>query len=336
MEQELVEWLKKRLGPHPALRLGIGDDAAVVDLGGSTDCVVTVDAVMDSVDFEVAKIDARRAGHKALAVNLSDLAAMAAQPVAAVVALVLPRQPSSCWGLADSTPGTPAQRVQLGSYELAVRLFEGMLPLAERHGVAIAGGDTNTWDGPLVISITALGRPGPSGVWRRDGARAGDQILVTGSFGGSLAGRHLDFEPRVREALLLAERYEIHAAIDVSDGLSLDLSRLAEASGCGAAVDLDRVPIADAARELARTESDGRTALERALADGEDFELVLAAPPDVAGKIIADQPLAISITRIGEIVRDRGLWQIAAGGKLKPLSARGYLHRSSATLGEAP
>jgi len=315
MEQELVDWLKKRLPSHPALRLGIGDDAAVVDLGGSTECVVTVDAVMDGVDFELAKIDPRRAGHKALAVNLSDLAAMAARPVAAVVALVLPRR---------------------DGYNLAVKLFEGMLPLAERHNVAIAGGDTNTWDGPLVVSITAIGRPGPRGVWRRDGARPGDDILVTGSFGGSLAGRHLDFEPRVREALVLAERYEIHAAIDVSDGLSLDLSRLAEASGCGAAVAVDQVPIADAAHELARTQSDGRTALDHAVADGEDFELVLAAPPNIADRILAEQPLDISITRIGQFASNRGLWQLAAGGQLMPLSARGYVHRSSGTLAEAP
>jgi thiamine-monophosphate kinase len=326
MEQELVDWLKKRLGAHPALRLGIGDDAAVLDLAGSTECVVTVDALMDGVDFELAKIDPRRAGHKALAVNLSDLAAMAAVPVAVVVALVLPRQPQLCWGLADSTPATrpdPATRVD--SYELAVRLFEGMLPLAERHDVAIAGGDTNTWDGPLVVSITAFGRPGPRGVWRRDRARPGDQILVTGSFGGSLSGRHLDFDPRVREALLLAERYEIQAAIDVSDGLSLDLSRVAAASGCGAAVELERVPIADMAGELAR--ADGRTALEHALADGEDFELILAAAPDVAERIVADQPLDVTITRIGQFVAERGLWRAAEGGRIVALAPRGYLHR---------
>ena len=307
MEHEFVDWLKKHLPPHPALKLGIGDDAAVLSLADSGECVVTVDVLMEGVDFELAEIDARRAGHKALAVNLSDLAAMAAMPVAAVVGLALPRK---------------------NALELALRLYEGMLPLAQRFDVAIAGGDTNTWDGPLAISVTVLGRPTSRGVWRRDGARPGDEILVTGSFGGSLLGRHLNVEPRVREALILAERYDIHAAIDVSDGLSLDLSRLADASGCGAVVELDQVPIADAARELARAGNDGRTPLDHALGDGEDFELVLAAEPAVAARILTDRPLDVPITRIGQFIPQRGLWQTSPEGKLISLAARGYVHHS--------
>jgi thiamine-monophosphate kinase len=307
MEHELVDWLKKHLPSHPALKLGIGDDAAVLSLLDSSQCVVTVDLLMEGVDFELAEIDARRAGHKALAVNLSDLAAMAAVPVAVVVGLALPRK---------------------NALELAVRLYEGMLPLAEQFNVAIAGGDTNTWDGPLAISVTALGTPTQRGVWRRDGASPGDEILVTGSFGGSLLGRHLNVEPRIREALILAERYDIHAAIDVSDGLSLDLARLADASGCGAVVDLDQVPIADAAGELARVGNDGRTPLDHALADGEDFELVLAAAPAVAARILADRPLHIPITRIGQFTTKRGLWQASRDGSHISLPARGYVHHS--------
>ncbi len=150
---------------------------------------------------------------EALAVNLSDLAAMAARPLAAVIALALPRH---------------------DALRIAQELYEGLLPLAERYGVAIAGGDTNSWDAPLAVAITLLGTPGPRGPLLRSGARPGDRILVTGAFGGSILDRHFDFEPRVHEALLLASRYDLHAGIDVSDGLSLDLSRLAAASGCGA------------------------------------------------------------------------------------------------------
>ena len=167
---------------------------------------------------------------------MSDLAAMAAEPLAGVVALVLP---------------------QTGGLELAIELYEGMLPLAEKHGLVIAGGDTNSWDGPLVVSITLLGKVTPRGALRRGGAKAGDRILATGAFGGSILGRHLDFEPRVAESLLLNERYELHAGIDVSDGLSLDLSRMAEESGCGAMLQLDKIPIADDARRLAEQLSDG-------------------------------------------------------------------------------
>ncbi len=183
--------------------------------------------------------DPRRIGHKALAVNLSDLAAMAAQPLAAFISVALPKA---------------------GAERLARELFEGILPLAQRHGVAIAGGDTNTWTGGLVISITALGTVTARGPLLRSGARPGDRILVTGSLGGSILGKHLDFEPRVAEALLLAERYELHAGIDVSDGLSLDLSRMAGESGCGAVLDLLQIPVAEAAHALTARDTAGRTA----------------------------------------------------------------------------
>jgi thiamine-monophosphate kinase len=305
MEQALIHWLRDRLPPHPLLRLGIGDDAAVLDMRGAAECVVTVDALMDGVDFRLEQIDPRRAGRKALAVNLSDLAAMAAEPLAGVIALVLPKT---------------------GGRELAVELYEGMLPLAEKYGLAIAGGDTNSWDGPLVISITLLGKVTPRGPLRRGGAKAGDRILATGAFGGSIVGRHLDFEPRIAEALLLNERYDLHAGIDVSDGLSLDLSRMAEESGCGALLELGRIPIADDARRLALERSDGSSPLDHALADGEDFELLLAVPPDESQRILADQPLLVPIAEIGEIVPERGLWQRGeSGGKLS-LLPRGWEH----------
>ena len=177
---------------------------------------------------------------------------MGARPVGAVIAVALPRS---------------------GGRKLGVELLEGILPLAERYQIAIAGGDTNSWDGPLVISTTANAETTAHGPMLRSGARPGDRFLVTGFFGGSILGKHFDFEPRVDEALMLAERYGLHAAMDVSDGLSLDLSRMATESGCGAIVDLDKVPIADAAHELSRDEPDGRTPLDHALSDGEDFEL---------------------------------------------------------------
>ena len=139
MESELIAWLRKRLPPHPLLRLGLGDDAAVLDMAEARQCAVTVDLLTDHVDFELARDDPRRVGRKALAVNLSDLAAMASRPLAAVIAVALPRH---------------------GGMELAVNLYEGLLPLAEQYNVAIAGGDTNAWDGPLVLSITLLGQVG--------------------------------------------------------------------------------------------------------------------------------------------------------------------------------
>ena len=319
MESEFIAWLRGRVPAHPQLTVGPGDDAAILQIGGGK-CVVTVDLLTDGVDFELAKIDARRAGRKALAVNLSDLAAMAAKPVAAFVAVALPRH---------------------DGLRLAKELFEGMAPLAARYGTAIAGGDTNSWDGPLVISVTAIGEITSHGPLLRSGANPGDRIVVTGEFGGSILGKDLDFDPRVDEALLLNERYTLHAGIDCSDGLSLDLSRLAAESGCGAALDLARIPIAPAAKEkgsgdvfdnqgggssFSDVENDSRP-LQHALSDGEDFELILAVPPDDAARMIAEQPLAgLRLTDIGQLIAEPGLWETTPDGQRRPLSPRGFEH----------
>ncbi len=307
MESALIAWLRERLPPHPLLQLGIGDDAAVLNMAGVEQCVVTVDAVTDHVDFELSRgDDPRRVGRKALAVNLSDLAAMAAQPLAAVMALVLPRQ---------------------NGLQLAQALFEGMLPLAEKYNLALAGGDTNSWDGPLVISITLLGKVTDRGPLRRGGAKAGDRILATGQFGGSILGRHFDFQPRVEEALLLNQRYRLHAGIDVSDGLSIDLARMAQESGCGAVLQTDAIPVSDDARRLSHERSDGLSPLDHALGDGEDFELLLAVAPAEAKKILVDRPLEIRITDIGEFISEPGLWQRDSSGTKVPLAPKGWEHR---------
>lgn len=313
MERSLIEWLRARLPGREDLLVGPGDDAAVLRGAGDCDCVVTVDVVMDGVDFRLAEIDPRRAGRKALAVNLSDLAAMGAQPTAAVIGLVLPRQ---------------------GGESLARELYEGLLPLAAEFDTVIAGGDVNSWAGPLVVSVTAMGQVLPGKAWRRCGARPGDAILVTGQFGGSILGKHLDFTPRVREALWLAERCDVHAAIDVSDGLGLDLARIATESDCGFVFEEASVPIAEAAwklaaQELAAREHQPPDALEHALADGEDFELILAMPETEAERLLADAPLACGLTRIGTFTKERTLLRQRPTGELVDFIPRGYEHRLS-------
>jgi len=308
MEQQFVAWLRDRLPAHPLLRLGPGDDAAILRMAGIEECVITVDLLTEGVDFLLAEVDARRVGRKALAVNLSDLAAMAARPLAAVLAVALPRK---------------------GGRELAVQLYEGILPLAEKYDLAIAGGDTNSWDGPLVITATLLGQVTARGPLLRKGALAGDRIIVSGAFGGSILERQFDFEPRVNEALLLNERYELHAGMDVSDGLAIDLSRLIRESGAGAIVETDCVPIHDDARRLVRERDDGRTPLEHALGDGEDFELLLAVPVEEARRMLAEQPLGVPLTDIGQFTAEPGLWQRQAGGPRRPLTPSGWEHNFS-------
>jgi thiamine-monophosphate kinase len=308
MERDLVRWLLNRLPGHGRMIVGPGDDAAVLRLQAGKDLVATTDMLMDGVDFRLGEHDPERIGRKALAVNLSDLAAMAAAPVSALVSLALPAR---------------------GGETLAKRVYEGMIPLATEFDCPIAGGDTNSWDGPLVISVTALGEVPQAARWLRSGARPGDAIVVTGQFGGTILGQQFDFTPRIREALWLAEHAEVHAAIDVSDGLSLDLSRICEASGCGAVLDLSRIPIATPAKELAR-QALGPSALEHALSDGEDFELILAMEPIVAEDLTARQPLGVPLSVIGRFIDEPGLFAIREGGKREPLQPGGYEHRFDA------
>jgi len=301
MERRLIAWLRERLPPHPLLRLGLGDDAAVIEMADVERCVVTTDLLSDGVDFIVGEVDPRRIGHKALGANLSDLAAMAAEPLAAVVSLLLPRD---------------------GAFELAVGLYEGMIPLAERYALALAGGDTNAWDGPLAVSATLLGRVTEQGPLRRDGAQPGDCVVVTGPLGGSILGRHLDVAPRVAEALDLHRRYNLHAGIDCSDGLSVDLTHLIEESGCGAVLDAASIPIHPDAHRLSEQRGDGVAPLEHALHDGEDFELILAVPPVDARRITADTAASI----IGHFDGAPGLRIRDAAGTVRPLQPRGWEH----------
>jgi thiamine-monophosphate kinase len=295
MENEFLQWLGERVPASSQVALGIGDDAALLNQSAGKQTVVTTDMLMDGVDFHLAECGPRAAGRKALAANLSDLAAMGARPIAAFVSLALPQD---------------------GGADLARDLIEGLLPLAAEFDCPIAGGDTNSWRGKLAISITALGEVDAGRAWLRSGARPGDAILVTGAFGGSLQWRHLSFTPRVRAALQLQNmQSEIHAAIDVSDGLSLDLSRICAASGCGARIIAAQVPV--------QPSSD----LNGALTDGEDFELILAVPPSTAQQLLSSQPLDVRLTPIGVFTEEPGMTMQVADGQLIKLEPRGWEHR---------
>jgi len=313
MELEFIEWLRTHVPTHGRARLGLSDDAAIVSLAGRGEVVVTTDLLTDGVDFELGKHELRRIGRQALGANLSDLSAMAAKPLAAFISVALPR----------------AGAAGFSALELAIGAYEGLLPLAAEYDVAIAGGDTNTYDGPLVLSVTALGEITSGRPLTRSGGRAGDWLLVTGVLGGSILGHMLDFTPRVREALLLHEKYRLAAGIDISDGLALDASRLARESSCGAVLYTDRVPISPDAVRLAET--DGATdvsaaALRHALGDGQDFELLIAMRPEVAERILRERPLECDITHVGEFTAEPGLWQQVADSERRPMEALGWRH----------
>ena len=272
-EGEFIAGLRQRAKAHPAVFLGIGDDAALIAPNGAG-TLITADMLMDGVHFRVGEVTAERIGRKALAVNLSDIAAMGGRPQTAFVALALPRQ----------TTG-----------EFAAGIMAGILSLAGEFDVALAGGDTNVWEGPLVIAITVTGQPHAHGPVLRSGALPGDVIFVTGPLGGSLAGRHLDFTPRVREAERIVTNAKPTAMIDISDGLATDLRHILIGSGCGAVLDRAQIPLTS---EVAQYPQDD--ALRRALTDGEDFELCFTVPPERATAAVAAGGIAIGRCIAGE------------------------------------
>jgi thiamine-monophosphate kinase len=200
-----------------------------------------------------------------------------------------------------------------------------MLPLAGRFGVELVGGDTNAWDGPLVISVTVLGEATGQGPVRRAGARAGDVILVTGPLGGSLLGRHLRPEPRIAEALALHAAAPIRAMIDLSDGLASDLGHILDESGrLGAVLEAGAIPVHPDAR--AASHADGRSPLDHALNDGEDFELCLVVDPEAAELLTTVPATAALVTRIGTVLDRQGLWLRSDAGGTSPLERRGFDH----------
>jgi thiamine-monophosphate kinase len=299
-EFDYIRWLRSQIAASNRVRVGIGDDCAVLT-PTVHETLITTDMLLDGSHFRLAEVGARRVGRKALAVNLSDIAAMGGRPTAAVVSLGLPRANAN---------------------SIAEDLFRGMNPLAEEFGVVIAGGDTNTWNGPLVVSITLLGEPGPAGPILRSGAKPGDWLLVTGSLGGSILGKQFDFTPRVHETLALQLHSRPHAMIDISDGLAADVGHMAEESGQGFVLFAECIPISEAARQI----GDDLSPLDHALGDGEDFELAFTVDPADGQRLLDEQPLAgVPITHIGLCVPEPGLY-LESAGRREPLPPRGYTH----------
>ena len=305
MEHSFIAWVKQRAARLPKVKLGIGDDCALIGLDSldlaESDLAITTDSLCDGTHFILTECGARAAGRKLMAVNLSDLASMAATPMSVFLSLCLPRENAG---------------------EVAAEVFEGVYELADKYKVAISGGDTNVWNGPLVIHMTAVGKVAAGASWLRSGASPGDAIVVSGKLGGSILGKHLKFEPRLELAVGLHQLGLVAAATDISDGLGIDLLNMTVASKCGAEVWLDKVPISEDAMVCAQ--KSGRSPLEHALGDGEDFELLMAVPRDHLAKL-PSEIAGVPLTHIGTFVTRTGLWSKDKTG-VKQLSPRGYVH----------
>jgi thiamine-monophosphate kinase len=253
-ELELIRLLTHSLPSNKHVVVGPGDDCAVLDVGmGDRLLLLKTDAVVEGVHF-APDAASDKVGHKALARCLSDIAAMAGTPTAALITIGLP-------------PSYDPARVQA--------MYSGMSALARRHEVAIVGGETTSTADRMFVSVSLVGWAQRGKCVLRSGAEPGDALFVTGELGGSISGKHLVFEPRLVEARWLGENYLLHAMIDLSDGLASDLRHLLTASRLGAQLLSQSIPISRDARAATRSAT-SKTPLLSALTDGEDFELLFA------------------------------------------------------------
>jgi thiamine-monophosphate kinase len=327
-EDALIEAIRRVLaGGAPGVRLGPGDDAALVEPGRHLG-VLTVDMLVEGVDFLRPGISPRNLGYRAIAVNVSDVAAMGGSPRYALVALALPVDVDPAW---------------------AVELAAGMREASEEFALAIVGGDLSRAQ-EVVVSVTLTGEVPATGAVPRSGARPGDRIVVTGALGAAAGALRLQRAPAqsvarsmgapwVRELIASLERPTPRvgegrtlaragatAMIDVSDGLALDLSRLCRASGVGGAVVLSHVPVAPALRHLERVLP--VEPLQLALEGGEDFELVATMPAHAVKEAAAEleQRYGTPLSDIGEIREGAALVALRADGLERPLEPHGWDH----------
>ena len=323
-ERTLIRRITARLAaslPAPSwVKVGPGDDAAVLEPERGAYDVLTTDAVVEGIHFDRAFVPPDAIGHRALAVNLSDLAAMGALPRAALLSLALP--PS----------------LDLSDFE---QLVDGVLSFASSHRVTLIGGNITQTSGPLTVDITAIGAVRPRKVLTRAGARPGDTVYVTGSLGEAAVGlqmlrvgeadasdscvvRYLRPQPRVRAGMLLGRNRAASSCMDISDGLADCVRQVADASGVGMTLDASALPISAEVRDAQARR--GQDALGLALSGGDDYELFFTVRQAHRGRLrmVCQQLGDLPITRIGVVTKGRDLMVRDESGT-RPL-AEGYEH----------
>jgi thiamine-monophosphate kinase len=328
-ERRLIDHIRRRLPPAPAaLVVGIGDDAAVAAVDRGALQVLTTDALVEGVHFDRCFSTPEDIGYKALAVNVSDIAAMGGAPRLALLSLILP-------------PAIPLADID--------GLLDGLLLVATATGVTLAGGNISRSPGPLIVDITVTGSVRPRRILKRSGGHAGDSLYVSGTIGAAAAGlgwlrehgvhgserpedpdlaecvaRHRRPEPRARLGALLGRTRAARACMDLSDGLADAIRQIAESSGVGAKIDASALPIHPGAARwfLAR----GEDAVSACLSGGDDYELLFARSNRARGRLrlVERQARGLRLTRIGELTSDRGL-VVERRGTTEPLPD-GFVH----------
>ena len=305
-ERELIARLLPTLPRNDSVIVAAGDDCAVLDFGGTEYVLFKTDAVVEGVHF-TSDTPPEKVGRKVLARCLSDIAAMAGKPTAALITLALP------------------PKFEVSDVD---HLYAGLNKLAIEYDVAIVGGETTTSSGGVLISVALLGTVTKDKCILRSGAKAGDAVFVSGNLGGSIRGKHLDFAPRVREARWLADHFRLGAMIDLSDGLASDLRHILKASGVGAELLSSAIPISREAKLSARAESSTKPPLLAALTDGEDFELLFTVPPGSSVALLDEwknQFPQLPLSCIGRITAEPGL-RLRDKQGVRTIEAHGYTH----------
>jgi len=289
----LIKHIEREIGSLKSVIKGIGDDTAVIPYtaGKGKRLLLTTDMLTEGVHF-TRKMPAKSIGHKAMAGNISDIAAMGGMPKYALVSLGV-------------SPGISLRYIQ--------EIYQGMKIVAREYGCQIVGGDTIKNE-KLIINIFLVGEVKTRDVVLRSGAKKGDQIFVTGPLGNSYRSKHhLTFQPRIKESQYLVKHYKPSAMIDCSDGLAADLGHILNASGVGAFIYEDQIP------------RRGKASLNAALHDGEDFELIFTLSAKEAKKM--SQKKRFRFFHIGEITEKKRKFQLVnRKGKSKPLLKRGFVH----------
>jgi len=282
--------------------IGIGDDMAQVNVGRGESVLITTDMLLDGVHFDLKKVTYEQAAYKAMLVSISDCAAMASLPICAVVSVALPN-------------GFNPERLK--------EVHRGIVLAGKKYGCELVGGDITIWkdQSGFAINVAMLGECHGNGPVKRSGAKVGDVICVTGFLGGAGLGRHMEFEPRVTEAVKLAQMVKINSMMDISDGLSSDLNRICKASGVGAVLEPDKIPISEDAQK--RDEP-----LSSALNEGEDFELLFTLDKKQYEKLTKKWDDSLQITAIGEIVEGGDVVMKFSADDVRVLEPGGFDHFS--------
>lgn len=303
-EFSFIDWIRKNQKKHKKdIVIGIGDDCASIKINDDILYLVTTDMLVEGTHFDLKKNTPGEIGRKSIACSISDIAAMGCSAEYAVVSICFPHETKT---------------------KYAKELFLGIKKMAEVYKISIIGGDIVSNKKILIINVAMFGKNEGLNPITRSGAKVGDVIMVTGTLGGSILGKHITFKPRLKEGMLLNKKFNINSMIDISDGLAADLNHILEESGVGAVLYEDYLPISTDAKKMAR--KTGFSALYHALHDGEDYELLFTISDKESKKLLAYKSFPVRLSIIGHIKKSKGIKLRDSNSKLKEILPIGYKH----------